>query len=233
MARIYNFSAGPSTLPLEVLEEAAGKFVDYENSGMSLIEMSHRGKQYDAVHSETIALVREILQVPDTSHVLLLQGGATLQFGMVPMNLLTGSSTGAYVDTGAWASKAFNDAGHHGDVYEAWSGRAIGYSRTPEAAALSIRDDTRYVFDPNIDSLTYRLAQETAVKAFQALGCRDYGRVDFIVDREAGLQLLEINTIPGFTDHSLLPKAAAEVGIGFDELVARLLALAGERKAIS
>ena len=95
------------------------------------------------------------------------------------------------------------------------------------------RDDTQYVFDPNIDSTTYRLAQEIAVKAFQALGCRDYGRVDFIVDREAGLQLLEINTIPGFTDHSLLPKAAAEVGIGFDELVARLLALAVERKAIS
>jgi D-alanine-D-alanine ligase len=95
------------------------------------------------------------------------------------------------------------------------------------------RDDTQYVFDPDIDSGTYRLAQETAVKAFQALGCRDYGRVDFIADRQTGLQLLEINTIPGFTDHSLLPKAAAEVGIGFDQLVARLLQLAVERNTRS
>ena len=95
------------------------------------------------------------------------------------------------------------------------------------------RDDTQYLFDADVDSSTYSLAQETAIKAFQALGCRDYGRVDFIVDRQDGVQILEINTIPGFTDHSLLPKAAAKVGIGFDELVARLLNLAVERSARS
>jgi D-alanine-D-alanine ligase len=92
------------------------------------------------------------------------------------------------------------------------------------------RDDTQYLFEPGIDAETYSLVQETALKAFQALGCRDYGRVDFIVDRHDGVQLLEINTIPGFTDHSLLPKAAAKVGIGFDELVAQLLGLARRRK---
>ena len=93
------------------------------------------------------------------------------------------------------------------------------------------RDDTQIVFEPNIDSPTYSLVQEMAVKAFQALGCRDFSRVDFIYDRREGLHLLEINTIPGFTDHSLLPKAAARVGIEFDELVGRLLTMAHQRGA--
>ncbi len=91
------------------------------------------------------------------------------------------------------------------------------------------RDDTQIVFEPNIDSPTYSLAQEMAIRAFRALGCRDFSRVDFICDRREGLHLLEINTIPGFTDHSLLPKAAAKVGVGFDELVGRLLRMAHQR----
>ncbi len=91
------------------------------------------------------------------------------------------------------------------------------------------REDTQYLSDPEIGQVTYALAQETALGAFKALGCRDYGRVDFIVDHKEGLQILEINTIPGFTNHSLLPKAVARIGIGFDDLVARLLKLAHRR----
>jgi D-alanine-D-alanine ligase len=91
------------------------------------------------------------------------------------------------------------------------------------------RDDTQYLFEPDVDPDTYGFVQQTAIRAFRALGCRDYGRVDFICDRNDGAHLLEVNTIPGFTDHSLLPKAAARVGIGFDELVGRLLKLAHER----
>jgi D-alanine-D-alanine ligase len=91
------------------------------------------------------------------------------------------------------------------------------------------RDDTSYLFEPGIDAATYALAQEMALRAFWALGCRDYGRVDCMVDRRDGLKVLEVNTIPGFTDHSLLPKAAARVGVGFDELVGRLLELAHQR----
>lgn len=91
------------------------------------------------------------------------------------------------------------------------------------------RDDTQYIFDPDVDSDTYCSAQDMALRAFQTLGCRDYGRVDLIADRQDGVHILEINTIPGFTDHSLLPKAAAKVGIGFDELVGRLLKLAYQR----
>ena len=144
-ARTINFSAGPSTLPLPVLEEVQAEIVDYRGSGMSMIEMSHRSAAYESVHGGAITLLRDLFAVPDDFEVLFIQGGATMQFGMVPVNLLTGSSPGAYVDTGAWATKAFEDAAHHGDVYEAWSGRDIGYTRIPKAAELSLRRDTRYV----------------------------------------------------------------------------------------
>ncbi len=110
MARIFNFAAGPSTLPVETLQEAAAKMVDFDNTGMSLIEMSHRGKVYEAVHNETIAMIREILQVPENYHILFLQGGATLQFGMIPMAFLQQGMTADYILTGSWAKKAYDDA---------------------------------------------------------------------------------------------------------------------------
>jgi len=145
MARIYNFSAGPSTLPIEALEEAAGKFVDYENSGMSLIEMSHRGKQYDAVHTEAIALIRELLQVPDTSHVLLLQGGATLQFGMLPMAFLKPGTKADYIVTGSWAKKATADARAVGEVNIAWDGADCSYTRMPAQEEIVLSANAAYV----------------------------------------------------------------------------------------
>jgi len=145
MSRIYNFSAGPSTLPLEALEEAASRFVDYENSGMSLIEMSHRGKQYDAVHQETIALLREILKVPDSHHVLLLQGGATLQFGMIPLAFLKPGMSADHVLTGSWAKKAVADARAVGDVSIAWDGAECSYTRIPPQQDLSLNPDAAYV----------------------------------------------------------------------------------------
>lgn len=95
------------------------------------------------------------------------------------------------------------------------------------------RDDTAYLLEPEIDRDTYRLVHDLAWKAFQSLGCRDFGRVDLIVDRDSGPQLLEINTIPGFTPHSLLPKAAAHIGIRFDELVDRLVEMALRRSPVT
>jgi len=145
MSRIYNFSAGPSTLPLEALEDAGSQFVDYENSGMSLIEMSHRGKHYDAVHSETITLVREILQVPKTSHVMLLQGGATLQFGMIPLAFLKPDMSADYIVTGSWAKKAVGDARAVGEVALAWDGADCNYSRMPAQEELTLNPDAAYV----------------------------------------------------------------------------------------
>ena len=144
MSRIYNFSAGPSTLPLETLEEAAARFVEYENSGMSLVEMSHRGKQYDAIHSETIALIREVLQVPDTFHVLLLQGGATLQFGMIPLAFLKPGMSADYIITGSWAKKAAEDARTVGTVTNAWDGKECKYNRIPAQQELALNADAAY-----------------------------------------------------------------------------------------
>lgn len=143
--RIHNFCAGPCTLPLEVLEEAQQEFVDYQNAGMSLIEMSHRSAEYDAVHMEAIALAREVFNVPDTFAVLFLQGGATLQFSMIPMNLLKAGQKGAYVGTGSWASGAFKDAQHYGDCYLAWDGKETGYVEMPGNEQIQLQDNTRYL----------------------------------------------------------------------------------------
>jgi len=145
MARIFNFSAGPSTLPLETLQEASDKLVDYENSGMSLIEMSHRGKQYDAVHSETVSLVKEVLEVPADYHVLLLQGGATLQFGMIPLAFLKSDMVADYILTGSWAKKAYDDGKAVGRVNVPWDGADEKYSRMPSQNELNLTPDAAYV----------------------------------------------------------------------------------------
>jgi hypothetical protein len=99
--RIFNFSAGPCTLPLAALEEARADFVDYQGAGMSLIEMSHRGKHYDEVHYEAMANIREVLNVPESHDVLFIQGGATMQFAMVPLNLMADGKTAEFINTGA------------------------------------------------------------------------------------------------------------------------------------
>lgn len=110
MKRIYNFSAGPAILPVEVLQEAQSELLNYQGSGMSIMEMSHRGKHYDAVHQEALANFRELLNVPDTHSILFMQGGATSQFSFVPMNLLLPGETADYINSGAWAKKAIAEA---------------------------------------------------------------------------------------------------------------------------
>ena len=143
--RKHNFSAGPCTLPLSVLEEAQAEFVDYGGAGMSLIEMSHRGKEYDAVHSEALDLAMSVFEAPDDFVPLFIGGGATLQFAMVAMNLLDTESKGAYINSGAWATKALQDAGHHGRVYAAWDGSADNFTRMPSDSELKLEHDTRYL----------------------------------------------------------------------------------------
>lgn len=143
--RVHNFCAGPCTLPLEVLEEAQQEFVDYHGTGMSLIEMSHRAPEYDEVHMEALRLAREVFGVPDDFAVLFLQGGATLQFSMVPMNLLPTGMRAGYVGSGAWATGAFKDAQKYGDAYLAWDGKDEGYTRMPRTDEIEIKPDTRYL----------------------------------------------------------------------------------------
>ena len=144
MARIFNFSAGPSTLPLPVLEEAAAEFVDYQGAGMSLIEMSHRGKQYDAIHHEAMALVKELLNVPDNYKVLFLGGGATMQFSMIPLNLLKGKSCD-FTLTGTWSKKAYADAKKVGNVNVLFDGKEDNYSTLPDPTTLQVNPDAAYL----------------------------------------------------------------------------------------
>jgi len=143
--RKHNFSAGPCTLPLETLEEAQQEFVDYHGAGMSLIEMSHRGKHFDDVANEAMALSMEVFEVPDDFSVLFLQGGAILQFSMIPMNLLNPGAKAAYVNSGTWAKGAITDAKEYGDVYTAWDGESCGYTRMPSTDELAMQDNTRYL----------------------------------------------------------------------------------------
>jgi phosphoserine aminotransferase len=144
--RIYNFAAGPCTLPLSALEKAQSEFVDFENNGMSLIEMSHRSKGYDAVHQSALSNLRQILAVPETHDIILFQGGATLQFAMIPMNLAMEGKVAAYALTGSWAKKAVGDAEKTvSDVKVIWSGENENFTRVPTADELKVDGNTAYL----------------------------------------------------------------------------------------
>ena len=130
-------------LPLEVLQEAQAEFVDYKGCGMSVTEMSHRSKQFDAIHNECISLMRELMGVPENYEVLLVQGGASTQFAAIPMNLLT-SGKADYVVTGNFAKKAYKEALKYGDIHVAGSSEADKFTYIPKE--LDIRDDADYLY---------------------------------------------------------------------------------------
>ena len=121
MARVYNFSAGPSTLPEKVLKQAADEMLDYQGCGQSVMEMSHRSKVFDKIIKDAEALMRELYNVPDNYKVLFLQGGASAQFSAIPLNFMNGSGKADYIITGQWAKKAFAEAQKYGDVVAAAS----------------------------------------------------------------------------------------------------------------
>ncbi len=129
---MYNFSAGPSTMPKEVFEEASRAVLDFENTGMSILEISHRSKEFEAVLAEAEQLVRELLKVPQGYAVLFLHGGASAQFAQVPLNLLPSNGKAAYLDTGVWASKAAKEAGKIGEVQIVASSSDRNYSYIPK-----------------------------------------------------------------------------------------------------
>ena len=145
MARVYNFNPGPAVLPLEVLQEAQADLVDYKGSGMSILEASHRGKEYGAIHDEAVATIKKLLGLGDDHAVLFLQGGASGQFAMVPMNLLGEGQSADYVNSGAWASKAVKEAKLIGKVNViADTGKDIP-TRLPDPAALKFTPGAAYV----------------------------------------------------------------------------------------
>ena len=145
MNRVFNFAPGPAMMPLEALETAASEMTSYKNTGVSVMEMSHRSKMYLEIFDETVKLIRELMAVPDEYAVLLLQGGATGQFAAVPMNLLTGSGKADYVDSGSFAHNAMVEARKYGNVRAVASSRETGYTRIPEIDPASFDPEADYV----------------------------------------------------------------------------------------
>ena len=145
MSRVYNFSAGPAVLPEEVLREAAEEMLDYKGSGMSVMEMSHRSKVYDGIIKEAEADLRELMGIPDNYKVLFLQGGASQQFAMIPMNLMKHKKA-AYIVTGQWAKKAFQEAQNYGEAVKVASSEDETFSYIPDCSDLDIPEDADYVY---------------------------------------------------------------------------------------
>jgi phosphoserine aminotransferase len=146
MTRAINFSAGPATLPLPVLEYAHNEFLDHEGTGMSLIEHSHRGAAYAKVHEEAKSLFRELMNVPDTHEILFMQGGASAQFALLPMNLRADGQSADYINTGVWSDKAMAEALILGAAREAGTGKVDGkYTRVPQQAELQLDPNAAYV----------------------------------------------------------------------------------------
>ena len=145
MARVFNFSAGPAMLPEEVLKEAAAEMLDYEGSGQSVMEMSHRSKVYDKIIKDAEADLREIMNIPDNYKVLFLQGGASQFFAEVPMNLMKNKKAG-YIITGQWAKKAFQEAKIYGEAVELASSADKTFTYIPDCSDLPITDDMDYVY---------------------------------------------------------------------------------------
>lgn len=145
VSRVYNFSAGPAVLPEEVLKEAAEEMLDYKGTGMSVMEMSHRSKAYETIITEAEQDLRDLMNIPDNYKVLFLQGGASQQFAMIPMNLMKNKKA-AYIVTGQWAKKAYQEAQKYGDAVKVASSEDKTFSYIPDCSDLDIPEDADYVY---------------------------------------------------------------------------------------
>ncbi|MDY2595328.1 MAG: 3-phosphoserine/phosphohydroxythreonine transaminase [Oliverpabstia sp.] len=145
MSRVYNFSAGPAVLPEEVLREAQAEMLDYKGTGMSVMEMSHRSKAFDEIIQEAEQDLRDLMHIPDNYKVLFLQGGASLQFAMIPMNLMK-NKVADYIVTGQWAKKAYQEAQKYGKANKIASSEDKTFSYIPDCSDLPISEDADYVY---------------------------------------------------------------------------------------
>ena len=145
VSRVYNFSAGPAVLPEEVLREAAEEMMDYKGSGMSVMEMSHRSQVFDDIIKEAEQDLRDLMNIPDNYKVLFLQGGASQQFAMIPMNLMKNKKA-AYIITGQWAKKAYQEAQIYGEAFAVASSADKTFSYIPDCSDLPIPEDADYVY---------------------------------------------------------------------------------------
>lgn len=150
MPRVFNFSAGPAILPEEVIEQAASELKNWRGSGMSVMEMSHRGKEFVSIAEKAEKDLRDIISIPDNYHVLFLQGGATSQFSMVPLNLLIGKNTADYINTGSWSKKAIAEANRFCKVNIAATSEPENFTTIPARSEWALNPDAAYVhYTPN------------------------------------------------------------------------------------
>jgi len=145
MSRVYNFSAGPSAFPESVLKQAQQELVEWRDSGMSVMEMSHRGKHFSKIAEELESDLRQVLSVPENYKVLFLQGGASAQFSLIPQNILNGKTKACYVKTGAWSEKAISDAKNYCEVLVSASSEADKYTSIPDVASWAIDEQAAYL----------------------------------------------------------------------------------------
>ena len=175
--RAINFNAGPAALPLEVLQRAQEEFVNFRGNGMSIMEMSHRGAVYEEVHNEAKALLKELLSIPEGYDILFLQGGASTQFAMVPMNLLKPGTVGAYVQTGSWSNKAIAEAKLFGETAVVSSSELEQYKRIPSLNASDVPANAAYVHITSNETI-----EGTQFKSFP-----DTGNVPLIADMSSDI----------------------------------------------
>ena len=150
MSTIYNFSAGPAVLPKTVLQQAQAEMLDWHGSGMSVMEMSHRGAEFTQIIDEALADLRELIALPANYHILFLQGGAQLQFSAVPMNLLRGKNRADYINTGHWSTLAIAEAQKYAQINVAASSQSSGFTTIPAQASWQLDPDAAYVHNtPN------------------------------------------------------------------------------------
>ena len=164
--RTYNFSAGPATMPEAVLEEIRDEMMNYRGSGMCVMEMSHRSKVFQEIYDNAEADLRKLMNIPDNYKVLFIQGGATLQFSMIPLNLMK-NGVADYIVTGAWSKKAFSEAKKFGDVKCIASSEDKNYSYIPDCSDLPVREDADYVYiceNETIHGTTYQQLPNTKGK---------------------------------------------------------------------
>ena len=177
MDRIFNFSAGPATLPLEVLEKARDELTDWHGSGMSVMEMSHRGKEYMSIHAEAEADLRTLLGIPANYKVLFLQGGATAQFAMVPMNLLRGKAAADYLNTGEWSKKAIKEAKKFGQVNIVASSEDKNFSYAPAFSTWTLDPNAAYV----------HITSNETIGGVEIFDTPDTGNVPLVADMSSNI----------------------------------------------
>lgn len=177
MNHALNFFAGPSVLPLEVLESLQAEMVDYKGTGLSLVETSHRSAEYDEVHMGTLSLLRELFEVPENFKILLLGGGATMQFSMIPLNFLSGGKSCDFTLTGAWSKKAYADAGKVGTVNVAFDGKGDSYCSLPDVKGLK----------PSAGSSYFHMTSNETIGGIQWKDWPDTGDVPIVCDMSSDI----------------------------------------------